>query len=111
MQIDTQELAATYGRCSDDELAALAAEMETLTDTARSALQAEIRNRGTTNGQLLKLHSKEVHREGRFDQLESVRRKRTLLYLLTKNDPKGTIAVVLAVLGLALFVLLRSLFH
>jgi hypothetical protein len=61
----------------------------TLTDLARTALQAEIQRRGMSNAQLEKLHSKELHREARFDQFESVRRRKTLLYLLTKNDPKG----------------------
>ncbi|HWG20464.1 MAG TPA: hypothetical protein VG225_08025 [Terracidiphilus sp.] len=111
MQIDERELAAAYKRYSNDELAALAAETESLTDLARAALRAEIQERGMSDAQLEKLHSRDLHREGRFDQLESVRRKKTVLYLLTRNDPKGWIAAVLIALGFAAFLWLRSLLH
>lgn len=111
MQMDERELAATYSRRSDEDLAALAAEMETLTNGARAALRAEIEGRGMSSQQLEKLHSRELHREARFDQREAVRRRHTLLYLLTRNDPKGWIWVVLMVLGFIVFKWLRSLFH
>jgi hypothetical protein len=75
MQIDTQELAAAYMRCSDDELAALAADSESLTDAARAVLHVEIQRRGMSSQQLEKLHSRELHREARFDQVETIRRK------------------------------------
>ncbi len=111
MQIEEQVLAATYRRYSDDEVAALAAQMEELTDAARAALGAEIQRRGMSRAQLERLHSREAHREARFDQLEAVRRKKTVLYLMTRNDPKGWIVAVLIVLGLGLLAWLRSLFH
>jgi hypothetical protein len=110
MQIDEQELAATYSRCSDDELAALAAEMETLTDVARATLQAEIQRRGVSSAELEVVHSKELHREARFDQVETIRRKKILLSRLTR-DPKGWIWAVLIVLGIILFEWLRSRSH
>jgi hypothetical protein len=106
MHIDEQELATTYGRCSDDELGALAAEMETLTDAARAALRAEIQQRGMSGAELEKLHSKELHREARFDQVETIRRKKLLLSRLT-----GWMWACLFLLGLIAFKWLRSRFH
>jgi hypothetical protein len=111
MQINEQELAAVYREYSDDEIAARAAQADTLTDVARAALQGEIQRRGMTSAQLEKLHAKELHREARFDQKETLRRKRTLLYILTRNDPKGWIWAGLAFLGFLLFKWLWSRFH
>jgi hypothetical protein len=111
MRTDEQALASTYRQYSDEEVAALAAEFDTLTDAARVTLKAEIDRRGMSSAQLAKLHSRELHREARVDQLESLRRKKTALYLLTRNDPKGTIAIIVIALGFAAYVWLRSLFH
>jgi hypothetical protein len=108
MQIDEQEVAATYGRCSDNELAALAAEMETLTDVGRAVPRSEIQRRGLSGAQVEKLHSKELHRETRFDQKEKIRRKKAVFYLLTRNDPKGWLWAVLIFMGFLLFEWLRS---
>ena len=106
MQVDEQGLAETYRGCSDDELAALAAEMEALTDAARAALRAEIQPRGMNSAQLGKMHAKELHREMRFDQKERVRRQ-TLIYILTrskvwKRGVKDWIWAVSIVLGFLL---------
>jgi hypothetical protein len=113
--IDEQGLAATYRECSDDELAALAAEMETLTDVARAALRAEIQRRGVSGAQLGKLHAKEVHREMRFDQKEKIRRKKTLFNILTRSgdlsDPRGWLWTGLIFLGFLLFNWLWSRFR
>lgn len=109
--MDEQELAATYLRCSDDDIAALAAEMDTLTEEGRVMLEAEIRRRGLSRAELERLHSRELHREARFDQVAAMGRKKTLLYLLTKNDPKGTFAFIVIAIGFALFAWLRSLFR
>jgi hypothetical protein len=108
MGIDNRELAAEYSQYSDEELAALAAEMDKLTDTARGALQGEIQRRGISSAQLEKLHGRELHREARFDQKERVRRKQTLVYLLTRGDPKGWIWVAIGALVFIVFEWLRS---
>jgi hypothetical protein len=111
MQIDERELSATYRQYSDDDIAALAAEVEKLTNLARAMLEGEIQRRGMSRAQLEKLHSRELHREARFDHLETIRRKKMLLNLLTQNDPKGTIAFVLIMLGSAAILWLWSLRH
>lgn len=111
MQIDAQEFAATYRNCSDDDIAALASQPDALTGVARAVLDAEIQRRCLSRGHIEKLHAHEVHRAARFDQLETIRRKKTALYLLTRNDPKGMIAFILIFLGLGVFVWLRSFFH
>ena len=111
MRQSEEELEATYRQFSNSAIASLAAEPETLTDTARKVLAAEIQRRDMRNGELEKEHKRDLHREARFDQLERMRRKNLLLYLLTRNDPKGTIAVFVLIL-VGIFVLwLRSLFH
>lgn len=110
MKIDEQELAAVYRQSSDDDLAAMAADLDSLTDAARTALEAEIQRRGMSSGQLERLHAKELHREMRFDQMETVRRKRMLLHRLI-SDPKGWIWAALFVLGLVVFEWLRSRLH
>jgi len=110
MQIDEFGLAATYRNYSDDEIAALAAEDAALLDSARVALQAEIRRRGMTIAQLRHLHAKELHRESRFDQKERIRRRKTALYLLTQGDPKSAIVLLIIGLALAVIVWVRSLF-
>jgi hypothetical protein len=109
MEIDSRAIAATYRNSSDEEIAALAAEPESLTEIARAALDVEIKHRGLSKVQLQKLHARELHRESRFDQMEAVRRKKTALYLLTKNDPKGMLLFVAVLVAIGAFMWLRSL--
>lgn len=111
MHFNERGLAAIYTSYSNEEVAALAAESATLTDSARAALEEEIRRRGMTGTQLQRLHEKELHRESRFDQKERIRRRKTALNLLTQGDPKGTIVFVIILLALAAIAWLRSLFH
>jgi hypothetical protein len=107
MRFDDHELAAEYCKYSDEEVAALAAEMDKLTDGARVALQIEIERRGMSSVQLEKLHAKELHRESRFDQMETIRRKKIALSRLP-SDWKGWIWTGVGILGLVLFEWLRS---
>jgi hypothetical protein len=60
---------------------------------------------------LEKEHQRDLHCEARFDQLERIRRKNLLLYLLTRNAPKGTIAMFVLAFVVALILWLRSQFH
>ena len=75
MKPSQQELAAAYRDLSDDDLAALSADIVSLTDEARSALQAEIARRGISADRLGKMHSFELRREEIFDLRESRRRQ------------------------------------
>lgn len=111
MRPDVQEIAETYRHCTNREIASLAGEMETLTDVARGALAEEIHRRGMGGPDLEKLHARELQREARTDRLEKERRKQLALYLLTRNDPKGMISIILVALGFAVVVWVRSLLH
>jgi hypothetical protein len=63
-----------YGELSDDELLQLAFDRESLTDDAKSALSAEMRNRNLTSAELAK-HQDFVKKNG---QREARRRNRKL---------------------------------
>jgi len=91
MRLDQQEFSHTYRNLPDEEIAALNAQVESLTEPARMALDAEIDRRGFSRAHLDKLRSSELHGEAKFDRREKWRRKSTLSYLLFRNDPKGTI--------------------
>lgn len=70
-----QDFAETYRRLPDEDIAALNAQRDTLTDQARDALTAEIRRRGMSDVQLAKLHALEHRGEAKFDRREKKRRK------------------------------------
>ena len=103
MHIDGQEFAASYRHLSEAELADLYAQMDTLTESARVALASEIKQRGVSGGNLLKLHAAELRHEALFDRLQTQRRKKLAWYLLTRNNPKGLIAALLVFLVMVLF--------
>ena len=73
---------------------------------ARSALLAEIQQRGLAASQLQKLHSVELRHEAQFDRLERLRRKRMVLTRLGHHSLKGWIFVIVGAALLALIELL-----
>jgi hypothetical protein len=107
-----QDFAETYCRFSDDEIATLHAQIGSLTDDARVALETEIRRRGLKQEQLSKLDAAERRHEAHCDRLEKIHRRRVASYILFRNDPKGTIMAFLAiVLGLSVLALIDYLRH
>jgi hypothetical protein len=102
MQLSKREFAESYRNSPDVEIAALHAQIDTLTDVARVALIEEIERRGLGEAALGKLHAAELRNEARFDRLEETRRKKTAMYLLARGDPKGTILVIAIFLVLVL---------
>jgi hypothetical protein len=111
MQIAQQDFAATYRDLSDDDIAALFAEIDTLTDTAKAALALEVQRRGLSSEQLLKLRTVELRLEAHFDRREKFRRKRLFLSRLGLDDYKGWIFAIVAGLILALIKQLISHHH
>jgi hypothetical protein len=106
MQHLPQELSDTYRNYSDAEIASLYAEMESLTDNARSTLSAEIQRRGMSTAQLAKMHAFELRREDIFDQREKIRRERLAFGRLGDNPREVIVSILLflvAVLIAALF--------
>ena len=63
-----------YAELTDDELLQVASDRQSLTDNAKSALDAEIRNRNLTAADL----AKHQHFVKRSEQLETVRRNKIL---------------------------------
>jgi hypothetical protein len=106
MQTEQHDFAATYRELSDDDIADLYAESDTLTESARIALSTEIQRRGLSTEQLLKLKAVELRHEAQFDRLEKFRRKRMVLKELGLNDPKGWI---IAMIGGGLLWLIEKL--
>lgn len=102
MRIDGQELADTYRHLSEQDIADLYAQMDTLTESARVALTSEIERRGLSGAHLTKVHGAELRHEALFDRLQTQRRKKLAWYLLTRNDPKGLIAALLVFLIMVL---------
>ena len=98
MQTAQHDFAATYRQLSDDDIADLYAESDTLTQSARLALTSEIQRRGLSSDQLLKLKAVELRHEAKFDRLEKLRRKRMVLKELGLNDPKGWIVAIVGAL-------------
>ena len=94
MQPTEQNLSGTYRRFSDDDIATLYAQLGSLTDDARAALEAEIKRRGLRPEQLSQLDAAERRHETNFDRLQKLHRKRVVTYLLFRNDPKGTMVVI-----------------
>ena len=76
MQPTQQDFAETYRALPDEDLAALSADIGSLTEEARSALLAEIQQRGLSEAQIQKLHADEHRHEAQFDRLEKFRRKK-----------------------------------
>jgi hypothetical protein len=111
MQKDPQELAATYRNLSDAEIADLYVQIDTLTDAARSALEAEIQRRGLSSAHMSKMHAAELRHEALFDGLQKQRRKNLAWYFLTRNDPKGMIVVIIAGLVFILILVLVARRH
>ncbi len=109
MQPNELELEETYRHLPDNEIASLFADEASLIDTARTALESEIKRRGVSNEHLLKIHSSDLRDEADFDRREKVRRKGALFYILFRGDPKGTLVVVLVALGIAFVLWLISL--
>lgn len=97
-----QDFAETYRSLPEEEIAGLYAEIGTLTDGARAALILEIQRRGLGSAHLSKVHSAELRHEALFDRLQTQRRKKLAWYLLTRNNPKGLIAALLAFLVMVL---------
>lgn len=102
MRIDGQELADSYRHLSEQDIADLYAQIDTLTEPARLALASEVKQRGLSGAHLTKLHAAELRHGALFDRLQTQRRKKLAWYLLTRNNPKGLIAALLAFLVMVL---------
>jgi hypothetical protein len=111
MKPTQQDLAATYRSLSDKDLASLCADIGSLTEEARTTLQSEMKLRKIGSAQLEKMHTSELRREAHFDRGESIRRKRTAMWLFFRNDPRWTVGAVIAFLILVAISELIAHFH
>jgi len=101
MQSAHSDFAETYRPLPDEEIASLLADQDSLTREARSALLAEIQQRGLTETHLHKLHSLELRHEAQFDRLESLRRKK-LAWGRLPRTPRDWMFAILAFIALIL---------
>ena len=90
LQIPPQELAEAYRNLSDDEIAALHAQIASLTADARAVLSSEIVRRGVNDADLTKLYAADLGKEAKFDQRQKDHR-RTDVSHLSRGDPKWVI--------------------
>ena len=104
-----EKFSETYRNCSDMEIASLHAQIDSLTDAASAALTVEIKRRNMSDAQLLKLYSSQLRREARFDRRQKEYRKKVLVYLLFRGDPKGWIIAILVAFGVAFVAKLLAL--
>lgn len=104
MHTTKEELEETYRRLSEEDIADLYAQIDTLTTDARLALEGEMQSRGLGGACLEKMHAAEVRHEAQFDRLGKFRRKKLAFGRL--GDLKGWGIAVLVVI---VYVLVRSL--
>ena len=105
------DFAEAYRGLSNEEIAAIYADIDSLTEEARSALIFEVQQRGLSQAQLGKVHDVELRHEAQFDRLERLRRKKMVLSSLGLDDPKRWIFAIVAFLIIVLIEKLRSLHH
>ena len=117
MHTAPEDFAETYRLFPDEEIAAIYADIDSLTVDARSALMAEAQTRGLSDEQLKKLHAVELRREAQFDRLESFRRKklgwgRFLLWDRYRSlSPRDWIIAILIAISVILISELLSRHH
>ena len=102
MQSTRQDFAETYRNISDDEIATLHAEVGSLTDEARAALQAEIQRRGISITKLHHLNTAVTQREAKFDRRQKQHEKDVGSYLLSRalsRDFWVLVSIVLVLLS------------
>ena len=104
MQPTQGKFEETYRHLSEEDIADLYAQIDTLTDGARSALAEEMQRRGLSGAQLAKMHAADVRHEAQFDRLERFRRKKLAFGRL--NDLKGW---GIAIFVVVVYVLVRNL--
>jgi len=96
MQLAESEFSENYRALSDEDIAAIYADIDSLTDDARVALLAELQTRGLTEAQLQKLHAVELRHEAQFDRLERFRRKKLAWGRLPGSRREWILAILLA---------------
>lgn len=101
-----QDIAETYRNASDDDLAALHGEIDSLTDDARLALLSEIQGRGLNDKALVGLRSERAERAAQANR-EWPDRKLNASRMLINVAVRIGIAMGIAVI-LALIVLIKS---
>jgi hypothetical protein len=110
MQTSQQELSQTYRNFSDTDIASLHAQIDTLTDDARSVLASEIQRRGMSDAQLSKLYASELRHEAKLDRRQKEHRKSVLSFLLM-GDPYWTLAAIVALIVVTALLSLISSHH
>ena len=110
MRATETKFTEAYRKLTDEDIAALYADSDSLTEEARSALLAEIRQRGMTEAHLQKLHSVELRHEAQFDRLESFRRKK-LAWGKLPTSPREWILAILIFIAMILISDLVSRHH
>jgi hypothetical protein len=106
-----EDYAETYRGFTDYEIAALDAEIETLTDHAREALEAEICKRGLTKENLAMLRGKTNRFAKRFDKRERIERNNEVRWFIFHGGT-GSVKDWLIVIGVLLVLLaIRSCYH
>jgi len=110
LQPDVRDFERLYRNSSDQEIAALFADKDSLTDVARDALLAEIRRRGISGTELSRLYTLEVRREAKFDRRQMEHREQVARTIF-RGDPKQTLIWILVMLGIAVLIWMLKLIH
>ena len=97
MHTTQAEFSEAYRKLTDEDIAELYADIDSLTEEARSALLAEARQRGMNEAQLQKMHAVEVRREAQFDRLEKFRRKRMAWGRLPTSPTEWIFLAIIAI--------------
>ncbi len=95
-------LPSTYRKLSEDEIAGLYAQMDSLTDAARAALDAEIERRGVKGAHLLKMYAAEGRHDTSSRSLGKLRRKKLAFSRFSGMGLKDWLIVLLLAGGLIL---------
>jgi hypothetical protein len=106
MHTTETKFAEAYRKLAVEDIAALYADIDSLTEEARSALLAETRQRGLDEAQLQKVHAVELRREGQFDRLESLRRKKLAWGKLPTSPREWIFAAITMIATILIFELI-----
>jgi hypothetical protein len=100
-----QDFAQAYRGYSDDELASLYRQLDSLTDIARSALLAEIEARNLSQQRLNELCREQAEHTARFDRESREYRQAEGSRLLKRMALRSLSAIVLAIVAYLIYLL------
>jgi hypothetical protein len=108
MQPTKQDFAETFRRSSDDEIASLHSQRDTLTEAARNALTAEIELRGISSSQLQKLYAAKRRQGAKFDRRQKKHRQMVASFLLPLSRRRFVVVCLLLMVLIWIYTLISN---